>query len=254
VAWFDSHCHLHLCADNDPVDEIVARAREAGVTDMLVVGIDRVSSETAINIARRHDLLAAVGVHPNSADEFENCASDIHRLSSADQVAAIGETGLDFYRDSTPESIQRRAFRAHIEMATACDKALVIHTRESVTAALDDLEVVGPPDRFVFHCWSGDSDQLARAVSLGGFISFAGNVSFKNAARLRALAAAVPGERLLIETDSPFLSPEPHRGHPNEPARLVHVGKAVADARGQSVDAIADLTHANARRFLRLNS
>lgn len=252
MPWFDSHCHLQLCADNGSVDDLVRRARGAGVVNMLVVGIDEVSSAAALEIAERHDLVAAVGVHPNSADEFEESKDSIARLIGEDRVVAVGETGLDFYRDSCPADVQRRAFRAHIEMAAAADKALVIHTRDSVDAALDELESAGAPGRFVFHCWSGDARHLSRALTLGGFISFAGNVSFKNADDLRNLAGVVPDDRLLIETDSPFLSPEPHRGRPNQPGRLVHVGDAVARARGLSSEELATLTYENACRFLSL--
>jgi TatD DNase family protein len=252
VPWFDSHCHLQLCADNGSVDDIVQRARGAGVVNMLVVGIDEASSKAALEIAERHDLVAAVGVHPNSAGEFEESKDSIARLIGEDRVVAVGETGLDFYRDSCPADVQRRAFRAHIEMASVADKALVIHTRESVDAALDELESAGAPDRFVFHCWSGDEGQLRRALSLGAFISFAGNVSFKNADDLRSLARRVPDDRLLIETDSPFLSPVPHRGRPNEPGRVVHVGEVVARARDVSSEELATLTYENACRFLSL--
>jgi TatD DNase family protein len=253
VPWFDSHCHLQLCAENDPVDGIVERAREAGVANILVVGIDQGSSEAALDIAAEHGLVATAGVHPNSADEYEESRERIARLIEDARVVAVGETGLDFYRDSCPPAIQRRVFRAHLELAASADKAVVIHTRESVDAALDELESAGPPDRFVFHCWSGDVHQLRRALALGSFISFAGNVSFKNADRLRELAASVPGDRLLVETDSPFLSPVPHRGRPNEPGRVVHVGHAVAQARGDSLEDVAALTYANACRFLALN-
>jgi TatD DNase family protein len=158
----------------------------------------------------------------------------------------VGETGLDFYRDYAPPETQRAAFVDHIELARSFGKALVIHTRESMTEALDVLAEVGPPERFVFHCWSGDEAQLARALDLGAYVSFAGNVSFKSASNLRSAAAAVPDQRLLVETDSPYLSPEPHRGKPNEPRQVSFVGLAVAEAREVSVQALADLTYRNA--------
>jgi TatD DNase family protein len=252
VTWFDSHCHLHLCADNGPIGEIVQRARDAGVANMLVVGIDGASSNLALDIAARHNLVAAAGVHPNSAGEFEESKDEIERLLEDDRVVAVGETGLDFYRDSCPEDVQRRVFRAHIDMSKTAGKALVIHTRESVAAALEELESAGAPDRLVFHCWSGDAGQLKRALAIGGFISFAGNVSFKNAADLRELAGAVPDERLLVETDSPFLSPVPFRGRPNEPARVALVGEALARARRQTPEELSALTYRNACRLFEL--
>ena len=252
MPWFDSHCHLHLCADNAPIGDIVQRARDAGVVNMLVVGIDGASSDVAVDIAGEHDLVAAAGVHPNSADEFEESKDEIARLVGNERVVAVGETGLDFYRDSCPEEVQRGAFRAHIDMAKVADKALVIHTRESVDAALEELESAGAPDRFVFHCWSGDAGQLKRALAIGGFISFAGNVSFKGADDLRDLAGSVPRDRLLVETDSPFLSPMPWRGRPNEPCRVVQVGEAIARARGESSQEVSALTYENACRLFAL--
>jgi TatD DNase family protein len=165
---------------------------------------------------------------------------------------AVGETGLDFYRNACPEELQLEAFTAHIRLAKAHDLALVIHTRASAGRALDLLENFGAPDRLVFHCWSGDATELTRALSLGAFISFAGNISFPSAEPLREAAASVPEERILVETDSPFLTPVPHRGKPNRPALLPLVGAALAQARGIETEDLADLTSANARRLFGL--
>lgn len=245
--WFDSHCHLHLCEDNGTVDEVVGRARAAGVTDMLTVGIEVGSSRRSVEIASRLGVRAAVGVHPNSATEWNDSAeAELRELLSDEVVAAVGESGLDFYRDYAPADAQRVAFAAHIDLAKTFSKALVIHTRDSLTEALELLEEVGPPERFIFHCWSGDEEQLESALRLGAHISFAGNVSFKNAANLRIAAAAVPDDRLLVETDSPYLSPEPHRGKPNEPRQVSFVGLAVAEARGVPPSTVAELTTRNA--------
>ena len=245
--WFDSHCHLHLCEENGSLDEVVGRAQAAGVAQMLTVGIDVPSSRRSIEIAATYGLKAAVGLHPNSATEWNTSVeSELRDLLSDDVVAAVGESGLDFYRDYAPADAQRDAFAAHIELAKEFDKALVIHTRDSLDQALDVLTEVGPPERFVFHCWSGDLGRLKRAVNLGARISFAGNVSFKNAGDLREAAAAVPDDRLLVETDSPYLSPEPHRGKPNEPRQVSFVGVAVAAARGVPVRDLAELTGSNA--------
>ncbi|MBW3594366.1 MAG: TatD family hydrolase [Actinobacteria bacterium] len=245
--WFDSHCHLHLCEENAALDEVVGRARAAGVLDMLTVGIDVSSSRRSIDIAQRYGVRAAVGVHPNSSSGWTPATEvALREMLSSDEVAAVGESGLDFYRDyATPEE-QRIAFSAHIGLAKEFDKALVIHTRDSVDDALEVLRGEGAPRRFIFHCWSGDEHQLELAVDLGAYISFAGNVSFKNAADLRDRAAAVPHDRLLVETDSPFLSPEPHRGKPNEPRHVSFVGVAVAEARRVSVHALAEQTTENA--------
>lgn len=228
----------------------MTRARAAGVVDMLTVGIDVESSRRSIDIAERFGLKAAVGVHPNSATGWDDGVdSQLRELLSHDVVSAVGETGLDFYRDYAPADAQQRAFAAHIELAKTFGKALVIHTRDSMSGALELLAEVGPPERLVFHCWSGDDDQLTAALELGAHISFAGNVSFKNAGNLRSAAAAVPADRLLVETDSPYLSPEPHRGKPNEPRQVSFVGVAVADARGVPVTTIAEQTSTNAMSF-----
>ena len=246
--WFDSHCHLHLCEDHGSLEEVVGRARAAGVLDMLTVGIDVASSRRSIEIAELHGVRAAVGVHPNSSTEWTPGSEvALREMLSSEVVVAVGESGLDFYRDfATPEE-QRIAFSAHIGLAKEYDKALVIHTRDSVGEALEVLRAEGPPPRSVFHCWSGDENQLRAALDLGAHISFAGNVSFKNAENLRAAAAAVPHDRLLVETDSPYLSPEPHRGKPNEPRHVSFVGLAIAEERHVSVHALAEQTTENAR-------
>ena len=250
--WFDSHCHLHICEENAPVAEILERAALAGVLEMTTIGIDIASSKRAVEIAEMGSgLYASVGVHPNSATEWDDAAAvAIEELVCHERVVGIGESGLDFYRDSAPPEVQRSVFAAHIELAKRYDKALVIHTRESLDDALDMLANVGPPRRFVFHCWSGDHDrQLKTALAFGAYISFAGNVSFKNAENLRRAAAAVPHDRLLVETDSPYLSPVPHRGKPNEPRQVNFVGVAVAHARDESVHQVAEQTTQNARRL-----
>jgi TatD DNase family protein len=248
VRWFDSHCHLHICEEEQPVEEVIERAREVGVSDVLAVGIDVASSERAAELASADGILSSAGVHPNSADGWTPAAADrIEELLARPEVRAVGETGLDFYRDYVPPEVQRRAFRDHVEMSKSYDKALVIHTRDSVDAVLDELDLVGAPARVVFHCWSGSDEAMDRALALGAFVSFAGNVSFKSAQDLRDSAARVPLDRLLVETDSPYLAPVPNRGKPNEPAYVRFVGEAVAAAREVEVEQIATVTHENAR-------
>ena len=250
--WFDSHCHIHLCEDAAP-EQLLDNALEAGVEHVLTVGIDAASNGAAIQLTSDRRVYAAVGVHPNSADAWsDEQRSELERSLDHDRVVAVGESGLDFYRDHVAPARQEVAFRAHIELARSKDKALVIHTRDSIDAALDLLAELGPPERFVFHCWSGDENQLRRALDLGAYISFAGNVSFKNAQNLRDAAALVPHDRLLVETDSPYLTPVPFRGKPNQPARIPLVGEALAGARGEEVDAVARHTTANAQRLFGL--
>ncbi|HEX2295277.1 MAG TPA: TatD family hydrolase [Actinomycetota bacterium] len=249
--WFDSHCHL-FDVDGEPA-EAVSRAAALGVTDMLVCGTDVPTSQRAAELAGLPGVWAAAGLHPTSAREWsDEVAAALEALLGRDRVVAVGESGLDMYWDTSFLDVQQRVFEAHIAWAKEHHKALVIHTRSSVDEALATLERVAPPERLVFHCWSGDREQMDRALDLGAFVSFAGNVTFKSAGALRELAATVPGDRLLVETDSPYLAPVPHRGKPNEPAHVVFVGTAVAEARGETVGAVAETTARNAQRLLAL--
>lgn len=252
--WFDSHCHLQICAEDRPLDDILDSARTAGLKGMVTVGIDVASSRRVVDIADGEFVWAAVGIHPNSATELdERSLADIEELVADPRVVAVGESGLDFYRDHAPHDRQLESFSAHLRLAKCNDIALIIHTRASVGAALDFFEEQGPPDRFVFHCWSGDETELARALALGAYVSFAGNVTFKNAPDLRERAVEVPAERLLIETDAPYLAPVPNRGRPNEPAWVGLVGGVVAEVRGENATDLARTTEANARRLFALD-
>jgi len=247
--WFDSHTHVFEC---EPVEEVVARARSAGVADLLVAGVDEATSHAAVELAREPGVWAAVGIHPNSSAGFEpGWMAPVARLAASPDAVAIGETGLDFFREAAPRADQEAAFAAQIELAKDRDKALVVHTRASVKAALDMLDE-SRPARVVFHCWSGERAELERALGLGAFVSFAGNVTFRSAAPLRELCPLVPEDRLLVETDSPYLAPEPHRGRPNEPARVALVGRAVAEARREPPERVAEATARNARRLFGL--
>jgi TatD DNase family protein len=246
--WFDSHCHLQICEERFPVEDLIERGRNAGVVGVMTAATDIESSRRCIELASHDGVWAAAGVHPNSASTWsDDVAAEIDRLLTDDHVVAVGETGLDFYRDEAPEDLQRAAFGAQIDFAKSHGKALVIHTRESLDAALGMLERKGPPDRFVLHCWSGSADQLERALALGAFVSFAGNVSYKSSRDLREVAERVPIDRLLVETDAPFLSPGSLRGQPNEPANVTLVGAAVASARNDDVSELGEQTTQNAR-------
>lgn len=242
--WFDTHCHLHLVEEEVGLEEVVRAARDGGVSGMVAIGIDVPSSRRALDIAREHGLWSSAGVHPNSADEWtEEARAAIDELLEDDLVVAVGETGLDNYWDTVAPEVQLPAFRDHIELAKKHDKALVIHTRRSLVGALDILEEVGPPARFVFHCWQGKIPEMERALGMGAHISFAGNVWSKKAVR------KAPGGRYMVETDSPYLTPEPHRGERNQPLYVADVGAAVAAARDEPVEDVARDTTATARRF-----
>ena len=206
--WFDSHCHLFDC-EGDP-EAILTRAREAAVEDLLVAGTNVETSRRALELARLPGVHAAVGLHPSDATSWsDEVMAEIAELANERGAVAIGETGLDFYWDKSSEDAQRRSCESQIALAARTDKALVVHTRESVDAALEMLE--GRSARVVFHCWSASAPQLSRAQALGAYISFAGNVTFKNDRGLRERAAEVSPDKLLIETDSPYLAPVPFR-------------------------------------------
>lgn len=251
--WFDSHCHLYELdpggSESESLDDVLRRARDSGVTDILVPGTDIETSAHAVRLAEHGGVWAGAAFHPTSVKGWkESWTEPIEELLALEVVRAVGETGLDHYWDTSFNEDQERAFLAHVGMSKRFDKALVIHTRDSLDVVIEILERVGAPDRTIFHCWSGETpEQMARALALGAFVSFAGNVSFKNAPGLRTAAAMVPGDRLLVETDSPYLAPVPKRGKKNEPSYLVHVGEAVAAARGAELEEVAVLTTTNAR-------
>jgi TatD DNase family protein len=250
--WFDTHCHLYDLADDVAALE---RARRAGVAGILVVGVDPPTNEKALRLAGVEGVWAGAAFHPSAVKGWkEEWITEIETFLSREKVVAVGETGIDLYWDDSYFDDQVAAFEAHVDLAKKYEKALVIHTRNSLNETLEILERVGPPERPIFHCWSGDPDQVRRAVDIGAFISFAGNVSFKSAQGLREAACEVPRDRLLVETDSPFLTPVPHRGKTNEPAYVALVGAVVAEARGVEPDEVARLTTSNAHRAFGLET
>lgn len=252
--WFDTHSHLYDLERDGSLEAALERATVAGVTHILTVGVDVETSQRCRDLARAHPSVhAGAAFHPTEAKGWDDgWAEPIDELLADDEVVAVGETGLDLYWDRSYLDDQLRMFTRHIELAKKHDKALIIHTRDSVEQALDVLEREGPPDGLVFHCWSGSRAALRRALKLGAHVSFAGNVSFRNAPELREAATAVPLDRLLVETDSPYLAPVPHRGKPNEPSFVIHVGQAVAEARGEETALLAEATTANARALFRV--
>jgi TatD DNase family protein len=243
----DTHAHLGLC---EPADgELVAAARLAGVRRILDVGVDEASSRQAIEAAREHDeVYACVGRHPNSASGFaEADAAAIEELASDPRVAAVGETGLDYYRDRAPRADQRRAFEAQIGIARRHGKPVVIHMRESVEDSFDVLASAAEGVTVILHCFSA-ADRVADAAQRGWYCSFAGNLTYPGAIALRDAAAAVPADRLLVETDSPFLSPQSRRGGPNQPAEVLEVAEQLAELRGLDYRELDDVVERNAAR------
>ena len=256
MQFFDSHCHLDPMRYGAELPDVLARARAAGVVGMTVIGTRATDSEAAAELAAAHPgLVAAAGIHPNDAAEAEPDEWDrIVRLAESGRVAAVGETGLDWYRTTAPPELQRDYFDRHIRLAQRLGLPLVIHTRESIRDTLDTLHeaVARGPLVPVLHSFTGAAAEAAEAVDLGCFLGFAGMVTFRSSAALREVAKTVPLDRLLIETDSPFLTPEPFRGKRNEPANVVHTARCLALARGEPLDAFAAATTANARRVFRL--
>ena len=252
----DSHCHLEMI--ERPVAEVMAEARAAGITRAVTIGTDLASSNWAAQCAYGHaDVYAAVAVHPNetvaaasSPAQREQVLAQIAELAMLERVRAIGETGLDYYREYASPVVQRDWFRAHIAIAKQAGKALVIHDRDAHQDVLDILEADGPPERVIFHCFSGDAAMAKHCAGAGYVMSFAGNITFKNAGALREAAAAAPVELLLVETDAPFLTPVPYRGRPNSPALVAHTVRALADIKQIGVaDLCAQLTATGERMF-----
>ena len=247
--WTDSHCHLGF----DGVgDEAVRAAAEAGVTRLVTVGTDAATSQMALAAAGRHDqVYATVGLHPHEARHGVESVAPL-LAQPHPKVVAVGECGLDYFYDHSPRDDQRAAFAAQIGLARSLDLALVIHTRDAWDDTFDILEAEDRPERWIVHCFTGGPDQARRALDLGAYLSFSGIVTFKRATDVQAAAALCPVDRLLVETDTPFLAPVPHRGQPNRPAWVGLVGAAVAAIKGLAVAEVARTTWDNATGVFRL--
>jgi len=271
----DSHTHLNLIQGGSggmgppgkglPLSEVVASARAAGIVRIITVGTDLESSRWSVRCAEDHDAVyAAVAVHPNETQavsaEFgegapapgspaaDEVLAGIEALARSPRVVAVGETGLDYYRHHAEPGVQRWWFREHITIAKRTGQALMIHDREAHADVLRILEQEGPPDRVVFHCFSGDVAMVKQCAEAGYVMSFAGNVTFANAQPLRDAAAAAPAELILAETDAPFLTPVPNRGKPNEPALTADTLRCLADVKGMDLAALCDTVTATAQR------
>jgi TatD DNase family protein len=243
----DSHTHLHLCEGPDA--ELVAAADAVGVTRMLTVGTDGASSRTALAAAEAFpQVYAAVGCHPNEATGFDDAdLAELRALAAHERCVAIGETGLDFYRDGAPRADQQRAFAAQIALARETGKPLVIHTRAADDATLDQLAREAGGLSVVIHCFSMP-ERLEECLERGYAISFAGNVTYKNAADLAGAARRVPEDRLLVETDAPYLTPQAVRKERNQPAFVAHTVAFLAELRGVSVGELGATVQRNAAR------
>lgn len=246
MVWIDNHCHLRV--DDD---DAISQARAAGVAALITVGTDLEHSLIAARVAEANDnVWATAGVHPHDATQgLEGIAA----LLDHPKVVAVGEAGLDYYYDHSPRDVQQSVFAAQIALAHARDLPLVIHTRDAWDDTFRILDREGTPRRTVFHCFTGGPDHAAAALVRGAYLSISGIVTFKTADDVRAAVAQTPVERLMVETDSPYLAPVPHRGRPNRPAWLPLIGAAIATLKDCTIADIEHLTWANACSFYGLD-
>jgi len=251
----DSHCHLDFPDFDADRDQIVARAREAGVGTMVTISTRVMKFATIRVIAERYErIYCSIGTHPHNAhEELDVTTGDLVRIAADPKVVAIGEAGLDYHYDNSPREAQREGFLRHIAAARITGLPLVIHAREADDDIGDILEAETGKGAFPFllHCFSSGARLAERALALGGYVSFSGILTFKRSDDIRAVAASAPLDRLLVETDAPYLAPVPHRGQRNEPAYVRDTAQVLADVRGVSLEAIAETT---SRNFFRLFS
>ena len=255
----DSHAHLEIVTNTEPdhpeIKRVLDEAAGVGIDRIVQVGYSAEQSEWSVKCAETWNtqVLAAVALHPNEApvvDDLEKDLAIIDSLASHPRVRAIGETGLDFFRtENALQDKQKYSFKRHIEIAKRHNKALVIHDRDAHRAVLDTLDEVGAPEITIFHCYSGDAEMARECIDKGYVLSFAGTVTFKNAPQLREAVKLVPHNQLLVETDSPFLAPMPHRGSLNTPAQIPNIVRFIAAERGEDLVTLTSAISANADRI-----
>jgi TatD DNase family protein len=252
---FDTHAHLHFPDFAEDLDRVLARARDAGVRGIVTIGTDRDSNRATVAMAERYpDVWASVGIHPHDAAEAtEEDFAEMERLGRSSRVIGLGEMGLDFFRDLSPRDVQARVFRRQLDLARAAGKPVIIHCRNAhpeTLAILDEARVgeIGG----VMHCFSADVPVARRCLDLGLMISLAGPVTYKNARSLPDVARFVPEDRLVVETDCPYLTPTPHRGKRNEPAYVALTAAHVAALRGVDAEALGETVTRNAARLFKI--
>ncbi len=252
ISLFDTHCHVNFPHYTDDRDAMFDRMVEAGVERCVVVAVEleQVAELRALSEARDNVWFSS-GVHPNHEVENEPTLDDILNLADHPRCVAIGESGMDFFRDSVNADIQESRFRTHLQAARACNKPIIVHNRNADEATIRILKDEGVETcGGIMHCFSSDWATAKQAIDLGMSISFSGNVTFKNNPALREVATQVPDDLLLVETDAPYLTPVPYRGKRNEPAYVRHIAECIAEVRGVSLETLAAQTTANAlKRF-----
>jgi TatD DNase family protein len=256
MPFIDTHCHLSHPDYNDDLKDVLQRAEDAGVTCVICAGYDMETSERSVVMAKETQMIrAAVGVHPNDADTFRLEAEERLRELAADRkfVVAIGETGLDYHHNHSPRETQHEVFRKHIDLAREFDLPLIVHSRDAQADVLAIMKEMGlPPKGAVMHCIPADPAFARGSLELGCFLGIAGNITFKNAGDFRELVGTLPIDRLLLETDAPYLTPHPYRGKRNEPARLTLTAAVLAETLGMDLDTVMEQTSDNARRLFSL--
>jgi TatD DNase family protein len=253
----DTHCHLDWKAFDPDREAVIDRAVRAGVRRMITIGVDVPSSRRAIEIAEQHEAVyAAAGVHPNDSTDFSAALlNEVRSLAQHPKVVALGEIGLDYYWRTVDHATQARAFRAQLELAAEIDKPVIIHSRDAapdVVKVLEDFAAQAARLSGTFHSYFDDLELAQRVFRLGFFIGVTGPITFKKSDREREIVRQVRSDRLLLETDAPFLTPVPHRGERNEPAYVRHVAETIASVRGQPVEEIAQQSTENAERLFGL--
>ena len=251
---FDTHCHLNLEDFTPDREAVFQRAIDAGVGHFLNVGIDLEKSREAVALAERFgNVYATVGLHPHDASQFsEEVFEAFRQLARHKKVVAIGEVGLDYFRNHSPQDVQKKVFSRFVALAQELNLPLVIHCREAYSDVFSILRESGSVHRGLMHCFSGNAEHLKEALALGFHISIAGPVTYKKNDELRSLAALVPRDRIVVETDAPFLPPEPYRGKRNEPAWIVQTVKRIAAVRGEDYEAMAETMTQNAKQLFRV--
>lgn len=252
MEFIDSHVHLMDRKFQQDLPQVLANAREAGLIAMINVGYDVASSCEAVAMAQAEDdLYAVVGIHPHDAKTCSAAAlEELEQLAQDPKVVAVGETGLDYYRDLSPRDVQKQAFRDQLNLAKKVNKPIVLHDRDAHGDLMDILREEKVPEAGgVLHCYSGSWEMAREAMKMDLYISIAGPVTFKNARRLQDIAKLMPLDYLLIETDCPYLTPEPYRGRRNEPAYVVEVAKMIASVKRLPLEEVAQATTANAKKL-----
>jgi TatD DNase family protein len=261
IELIDTHCHLNFHKYNEDRDAVIKRAQDAGVNRVIIPAIDLETCQEALDLSEQYDgIYAAVGIHPNITVGFDDAIlNQIREWASHDKVISIGEIGLDYYWDKSPKDVQRKAFEQQLELATELELPVIIHNREASDDVMDVLEswVSTLPDSLkdrpgVLHSFSAPPEIADRALAIGFYLGFTGPITFKKADDLRAIAQTAPLNRILVETDGPFLTPHPYRGKRNEPAYVQYMTEKLAELHNNSYEQMAEHTTANAERLFNL--